>query len=79
VDEIAQRPRVQRAFLGWDKPALQTAAARLATMYREGGQLDLGQVVVVVPGQRAGRRLLELLVFAAEDEALRLSARSTRA
>jgi len=35
--------------------------------------LDLGHVIVVVPGQRAGRRLQELLAFLAEDEKLRLT------
>ena len=45
----------------------------MAFRYRQGSMLDLGQVIVVVPGQRAGRRLQELLAFQAEDEKLRLT------
>lgn len=64
---------VKREFLGWDRPALPEAARRLASAYRQGRTLDLGRVIVVVPGQRAGRRLLELLAFLAEDETLCLT------
>src|SRR5579862_9159758 len=64
---------IQREFLGWDKPALPEAARRLAARYRQGGTLDLAKVIVVLPGQRAGRRLQELLAFIAEDENLRLT------
>ncbi len=64
---------IRREFLGWDRPALPEAARRLALRYRQGSMLDLGQVIVVVPGQRAGRRLQELLAFQAEDEKLRLT------
>jgi RecB family exonuclease len=60
-------------FMGWDCPALPEAARRLAARYRQASMLDLGHVVVVVPGQRAGRRLQELLAFLAEDEKLRLT------
>lgn len=63
----------QREFLGWDRPALQEAALRLGTRYRQGHTLDLEHVIIVVPGQRAGRRLQELLAFLAEDENLRLT------
>ncbi|HEV3258406.1 MAG TPA: PD-(D/E)XK nuclease family protein [Gemmataceae bacterium] len=64
---------IGREFLGWDRPALPEAARRLRTRYRQGSTLDLGRVIVVVPGQRAGRRLQELLAFLAEDENLRLT------
>lgn len=64
---------IQRAFLGWEQPALPEAARRLMIRYRQDGMLDLGPVIVVVPGQRAGRRLQELLAFLAEDEALQLT------
>src|SRR5437879_1078757 len=64
---------VQREFLEWDQPALPEAARRLAARYRQGRTLDLGRAIVVVPGKRAGRRLLELLAFLAEDENLRLT------
>jgi hypothetical protein len=61
---------IKREFLGWDRPALPEAARRIAARYRDGQTLDLGQLIVVVPGQRAGRRLIELLAFLAEDEKL---------
>src|SRR5437879_3992971 len=64
---------IQREFLGWDRPALSEAVLRIAARYRHGPDLDLGKVVVVVPGQRAGRRLQELLAYLAEDEKLRLT------
>jgi hypothetical protein len=49
---------VTHEYLGWDKPALPRAAKWLLERY--GG--DLGRVIAVTPGARAGRRLLELLV-----------------
>src|SRR5437773_401182 len=64
---------IAREFLGWDRPALPEAARRLAARNRQDRMLDLGRVIVVVPGQRAGRRLQELLAFFAEDENLRLT------
>ncbi len=64
---------IQHEFLGWDRPALPEAARRLAERYRQGHDLDLGRVLVVVPGQRAGRRLRELLAYQAEDAGLRLT------
>ena len=64
---------IRREFLGWERPALVEAARRLAARYREGSALDLGGVIVVVPGQRAGRRLEELLAFLAEEQNLRLT------
>jgi ATP-dependent helicase/nuclease subunit B len=65
--------RIGREFLGWDRPALPEAVRRLASRYRQDGKLDLGQVIVVVPGQRAGRRLQELLAYLAEDDKLRFT------
>lgn len=38
-----------------------------------GAAWDLSQVIVVVPGRRAGRRLLELLAFEAHDNKLQLT------
>jgi ATP-dependent helicase/nuclease subunit B len=61
---------IHREFLGWDEPALPAAVERLVKRYRDGQTLDLGRATVVVPGQRAGRRLVELLAFRAEDERL---------
>lgn len=59
---------LQRVFLGWDRPGLQSAVEYLVGRFRGPGTLDLGNAIVVVPGGRAGRRLLELLVDRAEAE-----------
>jgi RecB family exonuclease len=64
---------IQREYLGWDRPALPEAARRLRDRYRQERDLDLGKVIVVLPGQRAGRRLQELLAFLAEDANLRFT------
>jgi hypothetical protein len=66
-------PEIRREFLGWDQPVLPEAARRLRARYGRDRTLDLGRVIVVVPGQRAGRRLQELLAFLAEDDNLRLT------
>jgi ATP-dependent helicase/nuclease subunit B len=63
----------RREYLGWDRPALVEAARRIAEKYGDGQNLDLGPVIIVVPGQRAGRRLQELLAFHAEDKTLRFT------
>ena len=49
---------VHREFLGWSEPALPLAADWLLGRYGN----DLSAVTVVLPGRRAGRRLIELLV-----------------
>lgn len=49
------------------RPALSEAVDYLCRQFERNGELDLSGVLVVVPGGRAGRRLLELLV----DEAAR--------
>lgn len=58
--------------MGWDRPALQLAAALLVDRYTVADELDLRGCVVVVPGARAGRRLKELLLAAATARGLRL-------
>jgi len=55
-----------RVFLGWSQPGLLAAVDYLVQRYGKPATLDLRGVVVVVPGGRAGRRLLELLVERAE-------------
>ena len=50
----------------WDGPALPRAATILAEEYAGPEGLDLRGVVVVTPGARAGRRLVELLLEQAE-------------
>ncbi len=58
---------IARTFLNWDKPALRAAAEYLAEKFGTPGDLDLGGIVVAVPGSRAGRRLLEILVELADE------------
>lgn len=53
---------ITRKFLGDEQPALAAAADYLLSRYLQEGVADFSNVVVVVPGARAGRRLLELLV-----------------
>ncbi len=57
-----------RHFLGWDGPALGRAGVYLREHFGRGeGGWDLSQVVAVVPAGRAGRRLVEILVTAAQQ------------
>ncbi|MEM1355781.1 MAG: PD-(D/E)XK nuclease family protein [Planctomycetota bacterium] len=65
----AQPGRNPRVFLGWSEPALPRAAAWLLDEGVKAGA-DLSGVLVVVPGSRAQRRLLELLAVAAVGRAL---------
>lgn len=53
---------VSRHFLGWNKPTLPSAVQWLIAKYARGQELDLSGVVLVLPGRRAARRLLEILV-----------------
>ena len=59
-----------RIFLGWNRPALAQAAAWLFDRYASADAADLAAVVVALPGARAGRRLLEVLVELAEERHL---------
>lgn len=51
-----------RKFLDWSAPALPAVADYLIEEFSILGIPDLSGAVVVVPGRRAGRRLMELLV-----------------
>lgn len=67
---------ISREFLDWRRPALAEAAQWLIAFARRRGpadSADLRQALVVVPGRRAGRRLLELLVQQAEEAGVVLS------
>ena len=66
-----------RVFLDWDRPALPAAVDWLANHYTDDGVLDLSEQLLVLPGARAGRRLLELLVDHASEKSLRLVPPST--
>ncbi|HUY36608.1 MAG TPA: PD-(D/E)XK nuclease family protein [Pirellulales bacterium] len=63
----------QRHFLGWDRPALWTASEWLFARHASASEADLGGLIVVLPGRRAGRRLLEILVQEAERRGLALA------
>lgn len=61
-----------RIFLDWDRPLLPQAADRLVRHYARDGTADLRDVTVVLPGGRARRRLVELLLETAEARGLTL-------
>ena len=61
-----------RDFLDWGRPALPGAVTWLCDHYSRDGVLDLSGILLVLPGARAGRRLLELLVDHTGDASLRL-------
>ena len=55
---VASRP----LFLGWDRPWLPRLAEHLLAK-----ESDLSETIVILPGKRAGRRLLELLALQAQE------------
>jgi hypothetical protein len=57
-------------FLHWQAPLLPQAAEWLAARFRDGNRIDLSEALLVVPGARAGRRLMELLAQSAEVKGL---------
>ncbi|MGQ4807028.1 hypothetical protein NKDENANG_00366 [Candidatus Entotheonellaceae bacterium PAL068K] len=61
---------IRRVFIDWREPALLSTVEYLCTRYASNGMLDLQQVIVVLPGGRAGRRLLEILVDVADARQL---------
>lgn len=70
---------IRRHFLHWNRPLLPQAAALLVERYAgtnasggPEGEARMSEVVVVLPGSRAGRRLKELLLDEAEARGLRL-------
>ena len=64
---------VNRVFIDWKKPFLKEAARILAENSQSEHLIDLSGLIVATPGSRAGRRLLELLVFEAEKRGCSLS------
>mgnify|MGYP003588968258 CR=1 FL=1 len=64
---------VERVFLGRGEACLAAAAKWFEGAFAQGGALDLSRVVVVAPGRRGGRRLLELLALAAREAPLALA------
>ncbi len=61
-----------RVFLGWDRPALPSAAAHLIRHYAEGAVADLRPATLVLPGRRARRRIIELLLDEAQARGVTL-------
>ncbi len=51
-----------RHFLDWTQHALPAAADYVIQRYAQADELDLSRVILVFPGRRAARRMLELLV-----------------
>lgn len=64
--------RIERVFLGWDQPLLPRAAAHLIDHYASGGVADLRGATLVLPGGRARRRMIELLLGEAEKRGVTL-------
>jgi ATP-dependent helicase/nuclease subunit B len=64
---------ITRKLLDWKGPALAAAAEFLCARYAAAGGLDLRQAILVLPGSRAGRRLLEILVTRSEELGLALA------
>ena len=58
---------MQRIFLNWDMPVLETAANYLVQRYFADEQLDMRKVLIVVTGAQAKRRLEELLQHKAAE------------
>lgn len=61
---------ITRTFLDWNRPALPAVVDWLLDKYGRDDAADLGNVSIVVPGGRAGRRLQELLVIRADERGL---------
>jgi ATP-dependent helicase/nuclease subunit B len=57
---------IQRYFVDWGSPMLPRVAELLAERYGADEELALGDVTIIVPGSRAGRRLKELLLLEGE-------------
>src|SRR5262245_24336155 len=64
---------IRREFLDWRRHGLVAAAEYLRGRFERDGELELSGMIVVVPGGRAGRRLLEILVGMAEERRLVLT------
>ena len=56
-------PASSPLFFGWHRPWLPRLAEHLLSQ-----QADLSETVVILPGRRAGRRLLELLALEAQEQ-----------
>lgn len=57
---------MKRIFLGWHRPGMTGAVEHLAERFGRPGSLDFSGAILAVPGSRAARRLLELLLERAD-------------
>lgn len=64
---------IQRVFLEVQRPALTKVVEYLVNSARHEDRLPLADTIVVLPGRRAGRRLLELLVAECQAHGLLLT------
>lgn len=62
-----------RFFLGFGQPPLISATQWICQKYRTGSELDLNEVLLVLPTASSRQRLLQLLVYQAEQENLLLT------
>ena len=53
---------MDRVFLGWDQPVLSTAVDQILSSSAPSKSCDLSRALIVVPGSRAARRMLEILL-----------------
>ncbi|MBM82422.1 MAG: hypothetical protein CMJ78_17800 [Planctomycetaceae bacterium] len=63
---------IARTFIDWNQPILPAVADFLIERYAIVGDLDLSNVIVVLPGRRAGQRLTEILAEKTENPAMRM-------
>ncbi|NLY02160.1 MAG: hypothetical protein GXY83_39250 [Rhodopirellula sp.] len=63
---------LSRVFLDWSGLPLHSAVDYLVARFRTPDRLDLEKTILALPGGRAGRRLMELLIDRAEQEKLAL-------
>ncbi|HEX4147780.1 MAG TPA: hypothetical protein VHY20_02285, partial [Pirellulales bacterium] len=63
---------IRRVFIDWRHPALAKTAELLCQRHANPAGIDLQNTIVALPGGRAGRRLLQLLVERAEQLGLPL-------
>ncbi|UCD73831.1 MAG: PD-(D/E)XK nuclease family protein [Phycisphaerales bacterium] len=64
---------MQRVWLDWSESCLPAAADWLIDHHREHDACDLQHTICVIPGRRAGRLLLEILLRRCEERSLRLT------
>jgi hypothetical protein len=64
---------IERLFVGWDRPTLDITTEILRQRWGQAHFWNLSEVLIVVPGRQAGRRLREKLRDHAQAHSLRLS------